>query len=180
MTIQGEVLVRDGQSASSLFWNLLKRATDAFPDEFLAFRLSGDAAAFKRDYPVLLAQFERCRIASPRSIEIATFLARESLDQLMFRSNQGDVTLKQHLTSSDQTLLLQASEPHAFSPWRPSIPFAGTLWAGSEIASMAARLKSQHWLSDEAAQTLSLIGQEFASEGIDLRGQRIEIGRAHV
>ncbi|MFZ9130286.1 MAG: hypothetical protein ACO20O_14460, partial [Pseudomonadales bacterium] len=146
MTIQGEVLVRDGQSASSLFWNLLKRAIDAFPDAFLTFHLPTDAAAFKRDYQVLLTQFERFRIASPRSTEIATFLARESLDQLMFRSTQGDVPLKRHLASSNQKLLLQASEPHAFSPWLPSIPFAGTLWAGSEIVSMAARLKSQHWL----------------------------------
>ena len=175
MTIQGEVLVRDGQSASSLFWNLLKRAIDAFPDAFLTFHLPTDAAAFKRDYQVLLTQFERFRIASPRSTEIATFLARESLDQLMFRSTQGDVPLKRHLASSDQTLLLQASEPQVFSPWHPSIPFAGTLWAGSEIVSMAARLKSQHWLSEEAAQTLSLLGQGIASEGIDLRGQRIAI-----
>ena len=175
MTFQGEVLIRDGQSASSLFWNLLKCATDAFPEAFLAFRLPDDAVAFKRDYPALLTQFERCRIASLRSTEIATFLARESLNQLMFRSTQGDVTLMQHLASSNQTLTLQASEPQAFSPWHPSIPFAGTLWAASDIVSLAALLKSQHWLSEEAAQTLSLIGQGITAEGIDLRGHRIAI-----
>ena len=168
------VIIRGGQSASSMMHELLGSAVHAYPVAFRGFQLP-NAKAFRSSYQNHLPAFEQYRLSADERTQIAGTLVSGLQDKLVVADESSEVSLNKHLAVPGVKPVLYMAKATPFAPWTPSLSYGGRHWQGSDIEALTDDLLARHWLSGEAALSMRAAAGSSIDAGVDLRGHRIAV-----
>lgn len=174
--IEGVVLP-EGHTGSSFFYEVLSEATAEFGDVFSGIPWPSSGKAFKAEYASALAALELRRLPSARRVEVARFIASRTQDRLRF------VTGGEALPFTD--FLREPVPAPAMDTWRfegapglpIEIPFGGEVFRGRSVNDLAARLRERYAITAPVQAALGwLVERAEASGGrLDLQGTRFAL-----
>ncbi len=166
----GEVMLAGGASASTLMYDVLKAAVEAYPEALQGVAVGDSVGDFKQRYADVLPRFEATRMNSERASEIAEVLSQASRSAITWQSGGTELALAEHVAASAAPLGL---ESHAFGQ-------SGRLWRrdratetlGLELVPYAKSLVDAGSASVEVVDGISWIADQAS---LDLRGRRVAL-----
>ncbi|MET0285781.1 MAG: hypothetical protein ABW352_14975 [Polyangiales bacterium] len=150
---------------------LMERAITEFPESFADFALPPDAAGFKARWGELLPSFEAARARSEQRAEIARTLYLAAANELRFVDAEGDRTLTGQLLERHEPYPLLRVDLPGPGQLRPHVDYAGRVYAGDELSTLADELERTHMATAAVASALQDLAKR-AAKGVSLRGER--------
>ena len=151
----GEVLLADGQSASTILHAVLADGAARFPDALGAVGIPKDPEVFRKRYPEVLPRCEAARLASGERVEIARHLVTALKPYLIWRDQAGSRPLHEVLAAAAAPLPLESRAFGGEPGWQPSVVYRGARWDAPDLAKLGAELVSRAVATPEAGATLA-------------------------
>jgi len=167
-----------GQSGSRFFHGVLSDAVAAYEDVLGGVAFPRELEAFKGTFAEALVRFEGARVASPRRVEIASFLTRRTHELLGFRRDGASAPLSDHLARPHGSLPTLTARAGKRAPGLVAeVPFEGRIHRGRQVLELVDLLRARRMLTGGAAEGLRWIVDHIEAEGgaLDLTGHRFVV-----
>ena len=172
----GSVQLAQGQSASSILFEVLAAAVAHFPAALDDARLPAQQKAFRTDYPRCLPRFEAARLASTERLKIAQHLVESARARVVWRVDDQDLPLKQLFDTPGDPLALQAVQATPATGWSPSLIYRGKRWPAEALADYAGHLVSRNMITPAAGTALTWLHHNALTDGaLRLDGRKIVV-----
>ena len=160
----GSVELADGESASSILFEVLTAAVAQFPEALRDVQLPATQQAFRKDYPQCLPRFEAVRLASNQRLDIARHLVESTGKRLVWRVGNKELALPQRLEKRVDPLVLRRVET-ATGGWSPNLIYRGERWPATELADYADHLVSRNMITPAAGSALTWLQDNVLLDG---------------
>lgn len=160
----GSVELADGESASSILFEVLTAAVAQFPEALRDVQLPATQQAFRKDYPQCLPRFEAVRLASNQRLDIARHLVESTGKRLVWRVGNQELALPQRLEKRVDPLVLRRVET-ATGGWSPNLIYRGERWPATELADYADHLVSRNMITPAAGSALTWLQDNVLLDG---------------
>jgi hypothetical protein len=173
----GAVGFGPGETGSTLLREAMAEAVARFPEIFAGMVIPEEPATFKKRLSDLIVEFEARRAASPERVSVARLLAGHVPARTRWTAGGASVPLSEALVTSSAVTAPPAPRPveirgTAAPGWVPEVSYRGRTWRGRELRELAARLRSDHQLTEAAASALRWVVDELLGAPVDLSGHR--------
>ena len=168
------IQLKDGQTASKIFHEVLLQATEAFPQTFSDTNFPVSAEQFKKCYVNLVPAFETARMRSSARTEIAKNLAFQIQMAFMFDNGKEQEPLSSYLKHDFSPLQLCTKTPNSKNFWQPRFTYRKQTW--SALDKLAGELLDRDVISYQAAHALSWLHENIGENGsVCLSGRKIAV-----
>ncbi len=156
-TTLGSIRLQDQQSASTILYDILADAVDAFPGSLADVSLPGSPPAFRQQYVDFMPRFEAARLESPDRATIARRLATSMLEHVVWQDEHGSRSLAALLAEPTPPLPLTHYRSGGEPGWQPTISYRGQRWIGPQMAELATLLAGRNIITAAAAEALASV-----------------------
>jgi hypothetical protein len=165
-----------GQTGSTFFRNILKDATEAYPEEFKNFVLPSESS-FKKNFGETVVQFESFRVASRKRSEIARYMVQRTHEQLTFDDGQFQGLFQEFMAQDADPITFETTKFSGKAGLVPAVPFRGITYTGPSLHYLGQKLLAESKMTHRAARALAwLANHANAQDGkIDLTGKKFVI-----
>lgn len=152
-----------GQSASKVFYEILKATIETFPNAFADLQFPGQPGQFKKRYIDLLPDFESLRLKSNARHDIAEALAHRTNESMTFSDRSITEPLSKYLHRDFSPLPVYSEPPNSNKFLLPRVSYENSDW--TNLDKLADKLLDRDVISQGAANALCWLQENLPTDG---------------